>query len=107
MTTPFGRPHLRKEDQRFITGRGRYVDDLRVPGALHAAFVRSPHAHARVERIDAAAARAMPGVAAVYTLADLPECRRPIPPSVPVPRSFHRPTIRCSPSPLCVMSARW
>ena len=91
MTTPFGRPQLRKEDQRFITGRGRYVDDLRAPGALHAAFVRSPHAHARVDRIDAAAARAMPGVAAVYTLADLPECRRPIPPSVPVPDGFHRP----------------
>ena len=92
MTTPFGRPQLRKEDQRFITGRGRYVDDLRAPGALHAAFVRSPHAHARVERIDGTAARAMPGVAAVYTRADLPECRRPIPPSVPVPDGFHRPT---------------
>jgi aerobic carbon-monoxide dehydrogenase large subunit len=88
MTMPFGQPHLRKEDQRFITGRGRYVDDLRVPDALHAAFVRSPHAHARVKSIDAGAARAMPGVVAVFTLADLPECRRPIPPATAAPASF-------------------
>ncbi|HKZ08133.1 MAG TPA: xanthine dehydrogenase family protein molybdopterin-binding subunit [Methylomirabilota bacterium] len=88
MDTPFGRPQRRKEDQRFLTGRGRYVDDLRAPGALHAAFVRSPHAHARVERIDVAAARGMPGVSAVYTLADLPECRRPIPPAYAAPPGF-------------------
>jgi carbon-monoxide dehydrogenase large subunit len=92
MPSPFGQPTRRKEDQRFITGRGRYVDDLAVPGMLHAAFVRSPHAHARVEGIDVGAARAMTGVAAVFTLADLPECRAPIPASVPVPASFHRPT---------------
>jgi aerobic carbon-monoxide dehydrogenase large subunit len=88
MTTPFGRPDLRKEDERFITGRGRYVDDMRVPGCLHAAFVRSPHAHARVDRIDAAAARGMPGVVAVFTAADLPECKRPIPAATPAPASF-------------------
>jgi aerobic carbon-monoxide dehydrogenase large subunit len=88
MTTPFGRPDLRKEDERFITGRGRYVDDMRVPGCLHAAFVRSPHAHARVDRIDAAAARGMPGVVAVFTTADLPECKRPIPAATPAPASF-------------------
>src|SRR4029453_13640358 len=88
MTTPFGRPDLRKEDERFITGRGRYVDDMRVPGCLHAAFVRSPHAHARVDRIDAAAARGMPGVVAVFTAADLPECKRPIPAPTPAPASF-------------------
>ena len=88
MTSPFGRPDLRTEDQRFITGRGRYVDDLRVPGSLHAAVVRSPYAHARVERIDAAAARGMPGVVAVLTAADLPECQRPIPAATPSPASF-------------------
>ena len=59
MDNPLGSPLRRKEDQRLITGRGRYVDDLRFPGMLHAAFVRSPHAHARVRSIDAAAARAM------------------------------------------------
>jgi len=88
MTTPFGASTLRKEDHRFITGRGRYVDDLRVPGMLHAAFVRSPHAHARVERVDPAAAWAMPGVAAVFTAGDLPECARSIPASIPAPSSF-------------------
>ncbi|MDP3519694.1 MAG: xanthine dehydrogenase family protein molybdopterin-binding subunit [Hydrogenophaga sp.] len=66
-----GAAHPRKEDARLLTGRGRYIDDIEVPGALHACFVRSPHAHARVDRIDTAAALAMPGVVAVYTGADL------------------------------------
>jgi len=52
----------RKEDKRFITGAGRYVDDMVVPGMKHAAFVRSPHAHAQIKGIDVEAARAMPGV---------------------------------------------
>lgn len=89
MTTPFGASSRRKEDYRFVTGAGRYVDDMRVAGMLHAAFVRSPHAHARIERIEAAEARSMPGVAAVFTLDDLPECKRPIPASIPGPASFH------------------
>ncbi len=66
-----GAAHPRKEDARLLTGRGRYIDDIEVPGALHACFVRSPHAHARVLRIDTAAALAVPGVVAVYTGADL------------------------------------
>ena len=86
MDTPLGSPLRRKEDQRLITGRGRYVEDLRFPGMLHAAFVRSPYAHARVRSIDTAAARAMAGVVAVYTARDLPECARPIPPSMRGPR---------------------
>ena len=61
----------RVEDQRFITGAGRYVDDLKIPGQLHAAFVRSPHAHAEVKRIDIATAVALPGVRAVLTGADV------------------------------------
>jgi len=80
MDSPLGSPLRRKEDQRLITGRGRYVEDLHFPGMLHAAFVRSPHAHARVRSIDTAAARAMASVVAVYTARDLPECGRPIPP---------------------------
>lgn len=64
--------HLpRKEDYRFLTGRGRYVDDIEVPGALHACFVRSPHAHARILGIDAQAVLEMPGVVTVVTGADL------------------------------------
>ena len=57
----------RKEDKRFITGSGRYVDDMVVPGMKHAAFVRSPHAHADIRKIDIKAAQAMPGVIAVLT----------------------------------------
>ena len=52
----------RKEDKRFITGAGRYVDDMVVPGMKHAAFVRSPHAHAEIGAIDVSKAKAMPGV---------------------------------------------
>ena len=57
----------RKEDKRFITGGGRYTDDMVVPGMKHAAFVRSPHAHAAIRKIDSRAAEAMPGVIAVLT----------------------------------------
>ncbi|HSL48660.1 MAG TPA: xanthine dehydrogenase family protein molybdopterin-binding subunit [Candidatus Deferrimicrobiaceae bacterium] len=91
MDTPLGSPLRRKEDQRFITGRGRYVEDLRFPGMLHAAFVRSPHAHARVKRVDLGPARALPGVVAAYAASDLPECGKPIPPSIAAPGGF-RPT---------------
>ncbi len=55
----------RKEDKRFLTGKGRYVDDMVVPGMKHAVFVRSPHAHARIRSIDASGASKMPGVIAV------------------------------------------
>src|SRR6478609_10351523 len=57
----------RKEDKRFITGRGRYVDDVKVVRLTHAHFIRSPHAHARVKGIDASAAKDMPGVVDVLT----------------------------------------
>jgi len=65
-----GRPLRRLEDQRLLTGQGRFTDDVRPEGALHVAFLRSPHAHARIARLDAAAARAAAGVAAVYTGVD-------------------------------------
>lgn len=61
----------RKEDPRLLTGRGRYVADLRLPGMLHAAVLRSPHPHARLRATDASAARALPGVVAVITARDL------------------------------------
>jgi carbon-monoxide dehydrogenase large subunit len=69
--TGIGAPVRRKEDQRFITGKGRYTDDLTRPGQAHAYFVRSPHAHAEIVKIDKAAAEAMPGVLAVLTGDDL------------------------------------
>jgi len=66
-----GRHLPRKEDYRLLTGNGRFVDDIEVPGALHACFVRSPHAHAAIVSIDSQAARQMPGVVAVFTGQDL------------------------------------
>ncbi|HYF55066.1 MAG TPA: molybdopterin cofactor-binding domain-containing protein, partial [Salinarimonas sp.] len=69
--TGIGAPVRRKEDQRFITGAGRYTDDLNRPGQAHAYFLRSPHAHALIRGIDASRARAMPGVVAVLTGEDL------------------------------------
>ncbi len=69
--TGIGAAVRRKEDQRFITGKGHYTADVNRPGQTHACFVRSPHAHARINGIDATAAKAMPGVLAVLTGADL------------------------------------
>lgn len=60
-----GQPLPRLEDRRFVTGNGRYTDDLRVDGQLYAAFLRSPHAHAALRSVDVAAAREAPGVIAV------------------------------------------
>ncbi|MCC6534848.1 MAG: xanthine dehydrogenase family protein molybdopterin-binding subunit [Burkholderiales bacterium] len=66
-----GQSVRRKEDYRFLTGAGTYTDDVSVPGQLYAYFLRSPHAHARIRSIDTQAARAAPGVAAVFVGADL------------------------------------
>ncbi|MEP9348036.1 xanthine dehydrogenase family protein molybdopterin-binding subunit [Xanthobacter sp. KR7-225] len=71
IVTPIGAAVRRKEDQRFITGKGRYTDDMNRPGQAFAYFLRSPHAHAHIRAIDASAARAMPGVVAILTGADL------------------------------------
>ena len=57
----------RREDARFVAGRGAYLDDLRFDGMVHAALLRSPHAHARITRLDVSAARSAPGVLAVLT----------------------------------------
>ena len=71
MSGVVGQSIKRVEDPRFIQGKGKYVANLQIPGLLHAAIVRSPHAHAKIKGIDASAALAMPGVVAVYTGADL------------------------------------
>jgi len=63
----------RKEDYRFLTGSGTYTSDVSLQGQLHAYFLRSPHAHARIRRIDTSKAKAAPGVVGVFTGADLPE----------------------------------
>src|SRR5262245_312184 len=69
--TGIGAAVRRKEDQRFITGKGHYTDDVSRPGQAYALFVRSPHAHAAIKKVDSAAAAAMPGVLAVLTGAEL------------------------------------
>ena len=67
----FGQPVRRKEDPRFLMGRGRFIDDRREPGEVYAHLVRSPHAHARILAIDVAASRQAPGVLGVFTGEDL------------------------------------
>src|SRR2546428_12932892 len=96
MTAPIGLSVKRREDRRLLTGRGRYVDDVRLSHLCHAAIVRSPHAHARIVDVDARRATVLPGVVAVLTIADLPQCAAPVPPLLPAPgfrRCLHPPTL--------------
>lgn len=82
---PIGARVRRVEDPRLIRGEGRYVGDIRPAGTLSVAFVRSPHAHARIVRVDADRARSARGVVAVYLAGDLPGLGRPMPVVVPMP----------------------
>jgi aerobic carbon-monoxide dehydrogenase large subunit len=92
MIAGIGTPLPRLEDERLLTGRGCYSDDFTLPGQIHAVAVRSPHAHARIVSIDAAAARAMPGVLAVLTGDDvLADGLRPVP---HIPAAMSPPDIR-------------
>jgi carbon-monoxide dehydrogenase large subunit len=85
-TGPYvGRPLPRFEDLRLITGRGRFTDDRSLPGQAYGVFVRSPHAHARILRLDGTAARALPGVIAVLTAADYRADGRAGVQQVPIP----------------------
>ncbi len=67
-----GKSIKRREDARFLTGKGKYTDDIKLPNMAHAAFVRSPYAHARILNVDTTAAKIAEGVVAVYTAADGP-----------------------------------
>ena len=82
----FGARVKRLEDPALLTGRGRFVDDVKLAGTLEACFVRSPYAHAKIRSIDTTAARALPGVHAVLTADDLPGpmALEPIPMILPV-----------------------
>jgi aerobic carbon-monoxide dehydrogenase large subunit len=84
-TRNFGAPITRNEDARLLSGQALFVDDVELPGMLHAAFLRSNVAHAHIRSIDVAAARARPGVFAVYTAADLGAYWAPGPLLVPPP----------------------
>src|SRR5256884_1863117 len=95
MTTRwFGAPVQRVEDDRLLRGHGRFADEFD-EGALECCFVRSPYAHARIKSIDATAARAMPGVVAVYTAAELPFGGVDLPLLIPHPNLTHGRTQRC------------
>ncbi|GAB4518840.1 MAG: xanthine dehydrogenase family protein molybdopterin-binding subunit [Haliangiales bacterium] len=80
-----GRPVRRNEDERLLRGHALFIDDVSLPGMLHVAFVRSHDAHARIVSVDVSGARALPGVVAVYTAADLGDYWRPGPLLVPPP----------------------
>jgi len=84
-TRAFGAPIPRNEDARLLTGQALFVDDVELPDMLHAALLRSPLAHAHIERIDVSAARARKGVIAVYTADDIGALWRPGPLLVPPP----------------------
>jgi len=85
MNKQIGQPLLRNEDMRLLTGRGEFSDDVNLDNQAYASFVRSPHAHARIVKIDSATALAIPGVLAVLTGADwIADCHAPIPHS-PIP----------------------
>jgi carbon-monoxide dehydrogenase large subunit len=77
--TYIGAPIRRQEDVRFLTGRATFVDDIKLPHMLHAAILRSPHAHARITAIDSTQAQAMPGVVAVFAFHDIALFAKPIP----------------------------
>ncbi len=92
-----GQRITRNEDPRLLTGQALFVDDVHLPGMLHAAFLRSDYAHARILNIDASAARERPGVVAVYTAEDMGDFWKPGPLLVPAPTSvpdavFHKRT---------------
>jgi carbon-monoxide dehydrogenase large subunit len=90
--TVVGQRVRRREDPRFLTGQGRYVEDIRIPGVLHATFVRSPWAHARITSIDASAATALPGTQ-VFTAADVAVDDDPPPPFMQLDASWYRPLV--------------
>src|SRR2546429_4177725 len=95
MTTKwFGAPVQRVEDDRLLRGHGRFTDDID-EAALGCCFVRSPYAHARITSIDVSAARAMAGVVAVYTAADLPFGGVDLPLLIPHPNLTQGRTQRC------------
>ena len=72
VTDVLGAPVKRTEDPKFITGKGRYLDDIKLPGMTHMAILRSPYAHANIRSVDIAAAKAAPGVITVLVGADIP-----------------------------------
>ena len=99
-TRYFGASVTRVEDPRLLRGSGRFVDDIKLPGLLHAALVRSPHAHARITAVQLEAARALPGVAGVFGYEDLAAWMQPMPSAGLPPPALEarlRPMLRATP----------
>ena len=100
----------RREDPRLIQGRGTYVDDIALVGMQHLAFKRSDVAHGRIRSIDTSAAKAMDGVEAVFTGAEIAEFLAPMPIGTPFPSPDHRAvavdTVRYGGEPVAVVVAR-
>jgi len=94
-TAYVGRSLRRREDRKFLTGRGRYADDINLPGALNLAILRSPHAHARITGIDLSAAKAAAGVCLAVDGADLVRKIGDIKPNWVIPGTVvpHRPVV--------------
>src|SRR5947209_1536963 len=89
-----GAARRRVEDALLVSGHGRYLADLRVPGETHLALVRSPHAHARIDALDLEAARALPGVLGVFAAQDLGELgSTPVYPAIPNPAGVAPPAL--------------
>ena len=107
-----GKPMPRKEDERLITGKGRFTDDFNLDGQAYAVMVRSPYPHARIVAIDAAAAKAMPGVLGVFTGADCVADKVGPIPHDPVPKTKFDMKLtgpwrqRCSPGRTCAVAGR-
>jgi aerobic carbon-monoxide dehydrogenase large subunit len=83
----FGSGIRRREDPRLLSGTARYTEDITLPGMVHAAILRSPHAHARIAHLDTTSAKTAPGVVAVFTGEDIEEVLKPIPCAWLVPNS--------------------
>src|SRR5215469_1042051 len=96
MGARIGERVLRVEDASLLRGRGRFIDDLPVHGALHAAFLRSPHAHARLLRVDTTTAQSLPGVRGIFTFAEI----RPLLTQDHIPLSLPSSAIRFEAAPL-------
>ena len=104
-TDVLGAPVKRVEDPRFITGKGRYLDDIRLPGMVHIAILRSPYAHAKIRSIDTSAAKAAPGVLAVFVGADIPY--NPLPMAWPAGGAAASRTTSTSPRVLATDEVKW
>ena len=84
-----GKSYKRKEDLRLLVGRGKFVDDIKLPNMKHAAILRSPYAHAWIRNVDTSAAEKLPGVRGVLTGADVKKMSSPFAVGVPIPPKYY------------------